>query len=159
MLRLWQSIGWSGAVSINWPDEHFPHLNGCRHAVTSDYDTKYNCIAWAVPTIRDWWSLVPGYYWPPNHYVAAYATEGYRPCGQDGSVEPGWEKIALYGKPSAIGRAVVEHAARQLRDGGWTSKMGRAEDITHLSEADVSGPLYGQVVLYLKRPRAQPIGH
>ena len=161
----WQSSGWSGFVEINWPPNRFPHLNARPHAVTSDYDTKYNCIAWALPDIRNFWSPVPGYYWPPGvapgrsleHYVAAYATAGYAPCGQDGSVEPGWEKIALYGKPSVLGHAIVEHAARQLRDGMWTSKMGQSEDITHLNVDDVCGPLYGQVLLYLKRPRTAPM--
>jgi hypothetical protein len=35
--------------------------------------------------------------------------------------------------------------------------MGKAEDITHTSAKDVSGPFYGQVVLYLKRTRGQPL--
>ena len=152
-------------AAINWPANLFPHLNNRPHSVTSDADAKYNCIAWAVPSIVNWWSPITGYYWPPgvdrgrtvDHYVAAYATAGYAPCGQDGSLEDGWEKIALYGKVSVTGHVVIEHASRQLCDGHWTSKMGKSEDICHTGVDDVCGPLYGQVVLYLKRPRTLPM--
>ena len=123
-------------MAVNWTANLFPRLNSCPHADTSDFDPKYNCIAWAATDITRWWSPIAGYYWPPDvdrgrtldHYVAAYATVDYAPCGSDGSVEPGWEKVALYGKTLITGQTVIEHAARQLRDGGWTSKMGKSED-------------------------------
>ncbi|MCG8587287.1 MAG: hypothetical protein MI757_21490 [Pirellulales bacterium] len=44
------------------------------------------------------------------------------------------------------------HAARQLPDGRWTSKLGKAEDIEHDSANDVAGGLYGEVVEFMKRP-------
>jgi hypothetical protein len=42
------------------------------------------------------------------------------------------------------------HAARQLRDGTWTSKLGMSEDIQHALE-DLTGEVYGSVVHILKR--------
>jgi hypothetical protein len=61
-------------------------------------------------------------------------------------LEPGYEKVALF----ALGGS-VKHAARQLPDGRWTSKMGRDIDIRHDEVDGVSGPFYGDVVLYLRR--------
>ena len=43
------------------------------------------------------------------------------------------------------------HAARQFPGGRWTSKLGPAEDIEHELE-ELAGPLYGEVVLILRRP-------
>ena len=45
------------------------------------------------------------------------------------------------------------HAARQLADGRWSSKLGRREDIEHVLDAlaGVDGDEYGQVVQVLKR--------
>jgi len=77
---------------------------------------------------------------------------GYVPCA-DGSLETNFEKVAIYvnsdGEPT--------HAARQLRNGKWTSKLGNFEDITHNALLDVAdGPApdgYGRPKYYLKRRR------
>jgi len=80
-----------------------------------------------------WWWPAPGRYWPaaaPREetlaaFLAAFATLGYAPCAS-ADPEPGVVKIALYavaGTPT--------HAARQLPDGRWTSKLGPSIDITH----------------------------
>jgi len=56
-----------------------------------------------------------------------------------------FEKVAIYaldGEPT--------HAARQLSDGTWTSKLGKDIDITHTLRA-LEGSTYGQVAAYLKR--------
>jgi hypothetical protein len=102
-------------------------------------------------------------YWPPNlqraitteAFLRAFGTLGYGLCF-DGGLEPGVEKLALYGKGPA-GAEVPTHAARQLETGGWTSKLGILEDITHATSSDVSGPAYGQVICYLSRPRPQRV--
>jgi len=95
-------------------------------------------------------------YWPPNvdrnttldSFLRAYGTLGYAPCADD-TLEAGFEKIAIYvdivGEPT--------HAALQLADGRWTSKMGDFEDIEHLTPQDVGGPGYGKPHSYMKRPR------
>jgi len=66
----------------------------------------------------------------------------------DGAPEPGAEKIAVY----AAGEFYT-HAARQLPNGKWTSKLGAAEDIEHDTAEDVAGGLYGVVVQFMTRAR------
>ena len=45
------------------------------------------------------------------------------------------------------------HAARQLTDGMWTSKLGPSFDICHSSPYTIQGRLYGMVVCILRRVR------
>ncbi|MGH7498113.1 MAG: DUF7689 domain-containing protein, partial [Gemmatimonadales bacterium] len=127
------------------------------YSLTSAADPDYNCIAWAAgDSQRVWWPAPSPYaYWPPNvslkeavdAFAAAFATLGYSPC-PDGSVEAGYEKVAIFvskdGKPT--------HAARQLPGGTWTSKLGKGgEDISH-SLYGLEGGAYGDVALHMKRP-------
>jgi hypothetical protein len=94
------------------------------------------------------------FYWPPQAprnfsvqaFIEAYRTLGFTPC-DDTSFEPGSEKVAIYAKPDLR----VQHAARQLSNGRWTSKLGDLEDIEHLLDG-LSGAQYGAVVQILKRP-------
>jgi hypothetical protein len=95
-----------------------------------------------------------GYYWPPQAdvgqgieaLVSAYKTLHYELC-DDGSVERGFEKIALF----ADVHGEWTHAAKQLSDGRWSSKLGDAEDITHATTHGVEGSIYGQVKHYMRR--------
>jgi hypothetical protein len=77
--------------------------------------------------------------------VQAFATLGFISCDDD-TVESGFEKIAIYvnnqGKPT--------HAARQLGDGRWSSKLGNAVDIAH-SLVGLTNSAYGSVAQILKR--------
>lgn len=75
----------------------------------------------------------------------AFATLGYVVCAR-ADLEPGFEKVALF----ADVNGTPTHAARQLPDGTWTSKLGLSEDIQH-ALADLAGDVYGSVVLILKR--------
>ena len=79
-----------------------------------------------------------------------FGTLGYVPC-PDGSLERGYEKVALFtdlqGKPT--------HAARQLPNGSWTSKLGTYEDISH-GIYGLEGSQYGDVAQYLKRQSPNP---
>ncbi len=98
-------------------------------------------------------------YWPVGvprtvtrgAFIKAYKTLGYEPC-LDGSLEPGLEKVAIFGVGQP-GLEVPTHAALQLRDGKWTSKLGPFEDVNHRTVHDVNGPLYGKPIFYLARPR------
>jgi hypothetical protein len=136
----------------------FPWIFPGNHRDVSPLDTRYNCIAYAAgQRRRKWWpdSRNIGY-WPPGvpreetiaAFVQAYGTLGYVACA-DGELEEGFEKIAIYAstanKPT--------HAAVQLLDGKWSSKLGDYEDIEHNTPEVVAGPLYGRVVCFLKRPR------
>lgn len=122
---------------------------------------RYNCIAWAAGNdTRWWWPDAMGVgYWPPNvpradtfaQFVRLYSGFGYTLCF-DGALERGFEKVALYGK-GPKGSEIPTHAALQLENGEWTSKLGPFEDIKHTTPGDVEGPTYGRVVCFLRRPR------
>jgi hypothetical protein len=133
---------------------HFESDGGLIHLASET--TDYNCIAWAAGRTDQFWWPAAGddTFWPdqaPNEetidaFVFAFATLRYEPC-HSGDREPGYEKIALYayrGKPT--------HAARQLPDGKWTSKLGKGPLVTHNTPRGVEGPVYGSVVRYLRRP-------
>ncbi len=59
--------------------------------------------------------------------------------------EKGFIKIALFAKDN-----IPTHAARQLPNGLWTSKLGILEDVRHSLSA-ISGGIYGSVVVVMKR--------
>jgi len=134
----------------------YPALTPENHEETSPPDAAYNCIAWAVgDTDNFWWpDRQGGYYWPHDApmgetleaFTSAFSLVGYEPC-DDGSLEPEYEKIAVFALAGS-----VKHAARQLADGRWTSKIGSNVDISHADVNGVSGPFYGDVVLFLRRP-------
>jgi len=130
----------------------FPGLTTGNHEITSPTTVKYNCIAWAARNTERWWQ--PGVYWPIDsnledhgigNLVAAFKSLGFQEC-EDGTLEEGFEKLALYG--SAM---MYTHAARQLPEGKWTSKLGQLEDITHATTEAIEGGDYGYVVQYMKR--------
>lgn len=93
------------------------------------------------------------YYWPDglprnfqlSTFVELFRREGYEKSS-DGSLEVGKEKIVIY--TNDIGS--VLHAARQLSDGMWTSKMGPQEDIRHETPLSLSVG-YGQPAQYMER--------
>ena len=130
----------------------FPVLFISPFEVTSPQTINYNCIAWAAGKLNSW--LWPGSpYWPDGTpqedtiraFCLAYGTLGYSPC-DSGDLELGYERIALYvGTDNR-----VLHAARQLPDGRWTSKLGREWDITHELEG-LEGEHYGRVAQFLRR--------
>jgi hypothetical protein len=135
----------------------FPLLRSEDFLTTSEATKDYNCIAWAAGQTDAWW-------WPDDHkqaywpegapreetleaFFQTFGLLGYVPC-QDDQLESGQEKVALYalnGKPT--------HAARQLPDGQWTSKLGKEVDITHTLRG-LEGPRYGKVAAFLKRSRS-----
>ncbi len=79
--------------------------------------------------------------------MEAFRFLGYEEC-DDGTLEAGFEKLALNG--SAM---MYTHAARQLPDGKWTSKLGQLQDITHSKTEAIEGGDYGEVVQYMRRPQ------
>lgn len=131
----------------------FPRLTDTNHRVTSPSTISYNCVAWPVGDARRWWQ--PGACWPIpataddvsiEALLRAFAALGYQPC-ESTELEPGIEKVALYGSGM-----YYTHAARQLPDGRWTSKLGKAEDIEHQTPDDLAGGLYGDIVRIMQRP-------
>lgn len=94
-------------------------------------------------------------YWPEDvsndetlgSFVKAYATLGFE-VTDNGILESGYEKIALYVSPQTN---TVTHAARQLANGMWTSKLAFWEDIQHGTPQSLEGDFYGYVKCYMKR--------
>lgn len=131
----------------------FPRLRRHGFRVTSDPDVTYNCIAWAAGDEARWWWPAELSYWPDgvrqsvalSSFIEAFATIGYSEC-RDGALEEGFEKVALYGTGKAC-----SHAARQLPNGEWTSKLGRGHDISHHLDGLVDSS-YGDVLVLLRRP-------
>lgn len=140
----------------------FPDLRQARYEVTSPADAGYNCIAWAAGDTSRWWEPDSWNlrYWPADvprdytlqAYVEAFRWLGFVEC-PDASLEEGWEKVAIFARDDGT----PTHAARQLPDGTWTSKLGQLEDIKHYQLEQVSGEHYGQPVVILRRRRQTPI--
>jgi len=144
-----------------WLASHCPNLSSDAYQITSPKTRIYNCFAWAVE--RDDCLFEPtgdpdDSFWPDGvpreltleAFIQAYETIGYFPC-DNSEVEPGFQKIAIYAREDSINDAgQPTHAARQLPNGKWTSKIGEFEDIEHELEG-LRGYYYGEVVQILKR--------
>jgi hypothetical protein len=137
----------------------FPRL-GYDCAATSSPARGYNCIAWAAGDNTRWWEppqpWAPWFYWPSEASVgyaiddlrSAYHTVGFEEC-PDGALEDESEKVALYGSQAGVWL----HAARQLPNGRWTSKLGREDDIEHGTPYELECRDYGTVIGFMKRTR------
>lgn len=136
----------------------FPNL-GDDYRPTSTPTRAYNCIAWAAGDNSRWWEPpLPGtwHFWPSaasqgygiNDLRSAYEAVGFEVC-EEAAVERDVDKVALYGDHAGL----YKHAARQLANGRWTSKLGEGEDIEHASPHELESDEYGTVVGFMKRPR------
>ncbi len=133
----------------------FSNLARTEYTVTSPKSQEYNCFAWVAGDRERWWQPTPEdeFYWVEgvprsetlSAYIQAYQTLGYTSCESE-VLEIGYEKIALY----VDDRGVPVHAAKQLPNGKWSSKLGWLEDIEHELEGLI-GERYGKVGQILKR--------
>jgi len=138
----------------------FPGLRGTGYRITSQAHADYNCIAWAAGDSERWWEPDEEYlyFWPQEAsrqytvraYAEAFLCLGFEVC-QDGAWEEGIEKVAIFADPYHN----PTHAARQLADGTWTSKLGKLEDIRHIEVNHVGGAAYGEPVIFLRRQRLE----
>ena len=96
-------------------------------------------------------------YWPPGvpceyeltAVVKAFESIEYVECA-DGSLELGYEKIAIYDHKSDAGEF---HAARQLENGWWASKFGWHIDLDHKTPQAIEYWRNYQLQKWMKRPR------
>jgi hypothetical protein len=139
----------------SWEPGDLPNLTIENYTETSPRTPIYNCIAWAAGDNKTpWWPW--GGYWPKGvpreetleAFVQAFEACGYELC-EDSSLEGAYEKVALYVDASGS----PGHAALQLADGNWTSKLGDLEDITHTTLESLICNEYGRPEWFLKRPR------
>jgi hypothetical protein len=131
----------------------FPRLFGGRYRVSSKKSKKYNCLAWAAGRTDAWLEAAPDGRWPPGvptdgsveAAVRLFESLGFTRTNE-ASLEKGYVKVAVYGTARGY-----THAARQLSDGRWTSKLGKLQDIEHDDLHALTGT-YGSVVQFLKKP-------
>lgn len=139
----------------------FPRLGPADFKVTSEPTYSYNCIAWAAGNeTRFWWPDADGY-WPPGlprvasveAFQLMFEQLGYVRC-DDGASSPDIEKVVIY----ADAAGSPTHAARQLTNGAWTSKLGSNHDIEHKTPFGIGGSKYGEATVFMKRQRKSPGG-
>ncbi len=141
----------SASFFHHWPQSMFEPF-----VITSPKTSRYNCIAWAFEddTKFYWPDDTKLYFWPSHvprevtveAFVKLYESINYKTC-DNGDFEDGYNKIAIYsnnGKPT--------HAARQVNEKSWTSKLGIHEDVAHSIEAMQNGS-YGNVAVFMKRKK------
>lgn len=136
----------------------FPHLTS--YELKSKPTAKYNCIAFAAGVEDEWWD--PAGVWPAHvgledtvpNLVQVYEHYGFELC-DDGSPEPGFDKLAIYGTNSGV---VYQHAARLGDDGQWLSKLGPDDDIAHPTLRCLECESYGNVVAFMRRARGNAAG-
>src|SRR4029077_12226569 len=101
--RLGPGAGVARRMSLIGPN--FPRLSPTNHRISSPATSDYNCIAWASGDTEHWWQ--PNVFWPIpapktagdiQTLVRAFQSLGFELCA-DGSLEMGFEKVALYGDP------------------------------------------------------------
>lgn len=144
----------------------FPKLDDDeKFEVTSKATPNYNCIAWAYGYSDRWmWpntgesALLDGVcYWPENgivepsidNFIKAFRLKDYELC-DNWEFEEEYQKIALYAKPDSWDTCT--HASRQLRNGCWTSKLGKECDIQHGTPYSIENDVYGKVRCIMRRP-------
>jgi hypothetical protein len=138
----------------------FPDLNSdSKFRISSSVDFKYNCIAYALIITDKWvWPLKDkdGIWWPEelpkniaiNTFIKLFELKSYSVC-ENGEMEDGFQKIVIYTEEANPNE--VTHAARQLNDGNWTSKLGSGNDIIHSDPSSIEGEIYGKVSTFMKR--------
>ncbi len=137
---------------------YFPNFKNYPYTDTSKENDDYNCIAYACG-IDTLWYWPPPYagnkrtqFWPSNvpasltieSFIKLFESFNYQLCSDD-SLEEGFLKVAIFEK-----EGMPKHAARQLPDGSWTSKLGMDIDISH-SIKGMNGGFYGDATTFLKR--------
>lgn len=136
--------------------QDFPNLNLDEFNITSRINFLYNCYAWAAgydnlimqPSTHSRYGWLTGEIGETlDNFEKQYQYLWFERADND-RLEEGIEKAAFYVKQNA-----VQHAARQLENGWWTSKLGQwGEDIEHKTLEGLEGDEYGQVEMIMKRP-------
>jgi hypothetical protein len=131
----------------------FPRLFGNEYRLTSQKSRCYNCLAWAIGDTDIWWDAGPGGIWPDGvpddgsvlAAICFFEHFGYT-LATNAELENGVQKIAIYGDNQGY-----THAARQLANGRWSSKLGKLQDIEHHKLENLFGRRYGTVVQIVEK--------
>jgi hypothetical protein len=140
-------------------EQLFPNLCGTSWAIKSRRTKRYNCLAWGAGEKHRRWDYNIPWFWPPGvsrlpgiaYLVGAYQVFGFVVCNQNQCLkyDPICDTIVLY-ELNCYGT----HAARLVHNEMWSSKLGDLEDIQHETPEALSGSLYGNPAVYMKRPKA-----
>ena len=133
--------------------EAFPNLSGENFEILTQPSRRYNCIAYAAGDTTQWWWPDGISYWPPwatadnkiESLKEMFAGLQYEQC-EGSNAESGYQKVALYEIQGKF-----EHAAVQMPNGRWRSKMGKGPLIEHLTPESLSGGIYGEATVYMRR--------
>ncbi|HEY1718719.1 MAG TPA: hypothetical protein VGH42_10575 [Verrucomicrobiae bacterium] len=145
----------------------FPKLLADGAKKTSEATNQYNCIAWSAARDTQQWyepeKFEPWYHWPSElppkdytfeNFVRLFENLGYKKR-TDARFEILYKKVAIYAIYGYFEKDKwgFSHVCDQLNSGGWTSKLGDAEDIKHNSLESLEGnnDEYGEVKIILKR--------
>jgi hypothetical protein len=142
----------------------FPKLIQDKNFKITSKDTpNYNCIAWACKYNERW--IQPPYlgkpkldcvvWWPPEVpeglepecLKKLFEYHGYVEC-EGSEHEDGYKKVALYFNKH---KNEWTHAARELNNGFWTSKLGSYNDIQHGTPETIENEDYGRVYCFMKK--------
>ena len=159
MLERCRPPGWNGVSAMDtpsWADlfiNGFPNLYGEGFEIVDQPSNRYNCIAYAAADTSEWWWPDGINYWPPwatrdnrmESLEEVFAGLGYEQC-DDSDPEDGYQKVALYEIQSGF-----QHAAAQMPNGRWRSKMGRGPVIEHRNPDSLSSGIYGNPTIFMRR--------
>jgi len=144
--------------------DFFPKLAVDKNfEITSKASNDYNCIAWACKYDDRW--IQPSYlgqpnldcvvWWPPevqegtdiSCLVTVFENQGFAICDTF-DYEKEYTKVALYINES---NNEWTHAAREKKNGFWTSKLGHNVDIQHSTPYTIENIIYGKVFCFMKK--------
>lgn len=141
----------------------FPNTINEPFIITSPETTHYNCIAWAFEDDSRWYWPDPFgmAYWPENiprtietnSFIELYKLIRYSLC-ENGELEIGIQKIAIFTDNNSF----PTHAARQLLNGFWTSKLGEGNDVQH-TLFSISNGFYGNATVFMSRKTTSQSQH
>jgi hypothetical protein len=134
-------------------DGSFPQLMS-NFEVLAAPTRVYNCIANSLGYHDRWVNPITS---SGSNKLAGmdqlYAAQGYqRMSTLDYSLRAGYQKVVVYAKVTNGVITEVTHAAIQMSDGAWSSKLGQNALIKHVLPDDLAGGLYGiPVAVYIRR--------
>jgi hypothetical protein len=138
---------------------YWPNLSKNHFEITSLKTNTYNCLAWALGDDSMWMDMyVFQIKYDLNAEDLDHSSEGYAiflekyygfEKSDNGELEERMDKIALFEDNNRD----WTHACRQLSDGKWASKMGRWEDIEHVTLEVLEGKFYGKHKIFMKRQK------
>lgn len=137
-------------------DPRFPNSYDEPFIIKSPSTIDYNCIAWAVEiTDKSFWPEPTPYSsqeWPKDipfeetleAFIKFYESFDFEKC-DNGEYDEAYLKIAIYTK-----NEIPQHAARQLNENMWTSKLGPSNDVRHTLKS-MSNGYYGNVAQFMRK--------